>query len=94
MYFSILSGIGTGIGTESWRVGVAIVCALVTAKAFFNIAIPGGIISGSGPYGLYVQNLRESGDYPDRPWVSYLTQSLLFFVPFGLIALFLTRYFY
>jgi hypothetical protein len=93
MYVAILLGVGAALSDFGPLTAVVIAAGIILTKSLVEIAMPGGLITRPSPYGQYVQNLRESGDIPDRPWVSYLIQVAVFYVPIAMIAYFVARYF-
>jgi len=94
MIFAILLGILLATNNASIMTAAMVIVPFIAAHALWEIAFEKMLITGTqSPYVLYVQNLGVQGDKPDRPWIGYLIQSCLFWIPSALLAYFLVNFF-
>ena len=94
MIFAILLGIILGTGGASVFTASVIIFSLIFARAMVDILIRKSLITGvDSTYVLYVRNLDETGDVPRRPWVGYLVQSFVFYIPISVVVFFIAHYF-
>jgi hypothetical protein len=94
MIYAVAIGILLAMGDAPATTAAIVIAILVVAHAVWEIAFKKLPISGSdSPYALYVQNLHVQGDTPQRPWVGYLLQSCVFWMPVAFIAYLAVAYF-
>jgi hypothetical protein len=94
MVTAILIGILLGADRAPSYVAIAIIVGFVTMGALIDILFPRRPLVGTeSPYLLYQKNFRDSGEHSPRPWIGYFAQCYIFYIPFGLVAYFVARYF-
>lgn len=94
MIFPIVLGIIVATSHPPLPTALALIAGFIVARGVTDILFAKRFITGTpSPYVLYVQNLSHSGDLPSRPWLGYLLQVCVFYIPLALITFFLTRLF-
>jgi hypothetical protein len=92
MLVSILLGLALGIGNVDWTTSVFLLLFAVCCNASYEIGFSKNLITGTdSPYKMYVENLGQVGRSQKRAWVRYLLQSILVFVPIGMVCYGLVR---
>lgn len=93
MIYALILGVILGINGVSVWTTTGIISSAVILRAFSDILFRKTLIGGSdSPYVLYVKQLASTGDgsIPKRPWIGYLLQASIFFIPIALIAYFVS----
>ena len=86
IYAAIIGGI-LGLSKESIPISVGVLFGLVLLKTFAEIIKSKSWFTNTpSPYVLYIRNLSQKGDLPERPWIGYLKLSMLYDVLVGTVA--------
>lgn len=94
MIYPIVLGILLAVSHSPIGIASALIVGFIVARAVTDIFFPKRFITGTpSPFVFYVQNLSSSGDVPRHPWLGYLLQSCLFYIPMAFVAFFVARFF-
>lgn len=96
MVFALLFSIGLGINGVAASTSVPVIVLAIMARALLDIALPKRLIGGTDShYKLFLQQIAATGggNLPRHPWISFLIQSAVWYIPLSIIAFFVARHF-
>jgi hypothetical protein len=95
MIYATIIGATLGYSKESISISAGVLFGLVLLKTFVEVVRSRNWITNSpSPYVLYIRNLSQKGDLPDRPWIGYLLLSMLQGVLIGAAAYSISFHFF
>ena len=93
MIWALLLGIILGVSKVSNSVAFIVIPGLIIPRALSDICFRKRFITGGeSNYVLYVKELEKTHQALAHPWITYLLQSTVFFIPSGLIVFFIAKY--
>jgi hypothetical protein len=82
------------IGGADLHTALLVIPAFILARGCTQILFRKSFLSGvESHYALYLEELAKTGDLPARPWLGFLVQHAIWYIPAAFAAYFITGVF-